>query len=123
MNKVKLLMAATIAIMGIGFAVPAFAACNTAAECINEGVKSTGTTGGKTSIGDIVKTVVNILLYIIGAAAVIMIVIGGIRYVVSQGDSNAISSAKNTILYAVIGLAVALMAYAIVNWVIGAFTK
>lgn len=67
------------------------------------------------------KTVVNTMLFILGIIAVIMIVIGGIRYVVSGGDSSAITGAKNTILYAVVGLVVAILAYAIVNFVITTF--
>ncbi len=58
------------------------------------------------------------MLFVLGAAAVIMIVIGGIRYTVSGGDSSAVKGAKDTILYAVIGVVVALLAYAIVNFVI-----
>lgn len=61
-------------------------------------------------------TVMNILLFIIGAIAVVMLIIGGIRYVVSSGDQNAVTSAKNTILYAIIGLIVAFLAFAAVNF-------
>jgi magnesium-transporting ATPase (P-type) len=68
-----------------------------------------------------IKNIVNVLLFILGAIAVIMIVVGGIRYTTSNGDSSAITSAKNTILYAVIGLVVAMLAYAIVNFIIDAF--
>ena len=64
------------------------------------------------------QIITNVLLFIIGAVSVIMLVIGGIRYVVSGGDQKAVTDAKNTILYAVIGLVVALMAYAIVNFVV-----
>ena len=70
----------------------------------------------------IFNTIVNVLLFIIGAVAVIMIVIGGLRYVLSGGDSNQVQSAKNTILYAVVGVIVALLAYAIINFVVGTFT-
>ena len=69
----------------------------------------------------IFKTVTNVLLFIIGAVAVIMLIIGGIRYTVSGGDSGAVTSAKNTILYAVVGIIVAILAYAIVNFVLGSF--
>jgi hypothetical protein len=62
-------------------------------------------------------TITNILLFIIGAVAVVMLIIGGIRYVVSAGDQNAVTSAKNTILYAIIGIVVAFLAYAAVNFV------
>ena len=69
--------------------------------------------------GGIFETVTNILLFLIGAIAVIMLVIGGIRYVVSGGDQAAVTSAKNTILYAIVGIVVAFLAYAAVQFVIG----
>lgn len=68
------------------------------------------------------QTITNVLLYIIGAISVIMLIIGGIRYVVSGGDSAAVTSAKNTILYAVVGIVVAILAYALVNFVISSFS-
>jgi hypothetical protein len=61
------------------------------------------------------------LLFLLGAVAVVMIVIGGMKYTTSNGDSAAITSAKNTILYSVVGLVIAIMAYAIVNFVVAAF--
>ncbi|HEU0266255.1 MAG TPA: hypothetical protein VFQ70_01370 [Candidatus Saccharimonadaceae bacterium] len=69
----------------------------------------------------IFTTITNVLLYLVGAISVIMIIIGGIRYVISGGDSSNVSAAKNTILYAVVGIIVALLGYAIVNFVIGSF--
>lgn len=74
--------------------------------------------GGQTPI---FKTITNVLLFIIGAVSVIMLIIGGIRYTISQGDSSAVTSAKNTILYSIIGIVVAILAYAAVNFVIGSF--
>lgn len=70
---------------------------------------------------DIFKTITNVLLFIIGAISVIMLIIGGIRYTVSGGDSSAVQSAKNTILYAIVGIVVAILAFAVVNFVIGSF--
>lgn len=70
----------------------------------------------------IFKTITNVLLFLIGAISVIMLIIGGIRYVVSGGDSTAVTSAKNTILYAVVGIVVAILAYALVNFVISSFS-
>ncbi len=67
------------------------------------------------------KTVTNVLLFLIGAISVIMLIIGGFRYVLSGGDSTQVTNAKNTILYAVIGIIVALLAYAIVNFVVSSF--
>ncbi|MEP6710460.1 MAG: hypothetical protein ABJA64_01970 [Candidatus Saccharibacteria bacterium] len=71
----------------------------------------------------IFKIITNVLLFIIGAISVIMLIIGGIRYTVSGGDSAAVTSAKNTILYAIVGIIVALLAYALVNFVIGSFVS
>ena len=76
----------------------------------------------KDGVGDansLVKNVVNIILWVVGILSVIMMVWGGIKYTTSAGDSNKVTSAKNTIIYAVIGLIVSIMAYAIVNFVIG----
>ena len=66
------------------------------------------------------KQITNTILYIVGILAVIMLIIGGIRYVVSGGDSKKVTDAKNTILYAIIGLIICFLAYAIVNFVIAA---
>jgi hypothetical protein len=67
-------------------------------------------------------TITNVLLYVVGAIAVIMIVIGGLRYVLSGGNSEQVTAAKNTILYAVIGIIIAILAYAIIRFVISNFT-
>ncbi len=60
----------------------------------------------------------SLVAILVGVAAVIMIIIGGFKYVLSNGDSNAINSAKNTIIYAVVGLVVAVVAQAIVSLII-----
>ena len=58
--------------------------------------------------------------YIIGGVSVLVIIIGGIRYVTSGGEQAGITAAKNTILYAVVGLVIAILAYSIVHFVISA---
>ncbi len=70
----------------------------------------------------IFRTITNVLLFVLGAISVIMIIIGGLRYVVSGGNATAVTAAKNTILYAIVGVIVALLAYAIVNFVLQSFT-
>ncbi len=69
------------------------------------------------------RTITNVMLYLIGAISVIMLIIGGLRYVVSGGDSSAVQAAKNTILYAVVGIVVAILAYAVVSFVINSFSS
>ena len=68
------------------------------------------------------RTITNVLLFILGAISVIMIIIGGLRYVISGGNSTSVTEAKNTILYAIVGVIVALLAYAIINFVLTSFT-
>ena len=66
----------------------------------------------------IFKQITNVVLYIVGVIAVIMLIIGGIKYVVSGGDAKKVTDAKNTVLYAIIGLIISFLAFAIVNFVI-----
>lgn len=95
-----------------------FAVGVSAQDQVKKGIDNAGGTVNNFNIGTAITNIVNIMLYALGAIAVIMIVIGGIRYTTSNGDSNGIQSAKNTILYAVAGLVVAILAYAIVNFVV-----
>jgi len=65
--------------------------------------------------------ILNIVFLIIGAFAILMIVLAGLKYITSQGDSAKVTEAKNQILYAVIGLIVAASAALVVNFVLGNF--
>jgi hypothetical protein len=99
------------------------ASCTTPQQCASQGANTTtDKSAQKVDLKDRLKDIVNILLFVLGAIAVIIIVIGGLRYVLSGGDANAVKGAKDTILYAVVGLIIALLAYAIVNFVITQFT-
>lgn len=69
----------------------------------------------------VVSQISSILLFIVGIVAVIMIVVGGFRYIISGGDASQVQAAKNTILYALVGVIIAILAYAIVNFVMGVF--
>lgn len=66
----------------------------------------------------IITRATQVVVYVAGIAAVIMVIIGGIRYITSGGDSNSINSAKNTILYAIIGIVVAVIGQALVSFVL-----
>jgi hypothetical protein len=88
------------------------------------GSKSTACSalGGSCNSGDstvkgTIASIIKILFFIVGIVAVVMIIIGGFRYITSNGDSSQIASAKNTIIYALVGLVVAVMAQAIVAFV------
>lgn len=73
--------------------------------------------------GGIVTDITNVLLFLAGALAVVMIIVGGIRYVVSGGKAASVTAAKNTILYAIVGLIIAFLAFAVVNFLLGALTS
>ncbi|SRR6266498_757937 len=68
--------------------------------------------------GGIWNRILTTLTFLTGAVSVLLIVVGAFRYTISGGDQGAITSAKNTILYAVVGLALSVTAYAIVNFVL-----
>jgi fumarate reductase subunit D len=82
-------------------------------EAANSGMTNAGLFGS----GGVVTTVINILLYIIGIIAVIMLVVGGIQDATSAGNEKRITAAKNTIIYALLGLAIAILAWTLVNFV------
>ena len=62
--------------------------------------------------------IINAALFLIGAVSVLMLIYGGIRYTTSGGNATSVKAAKDTILYAIVGIVVALLAFAIVSWVV-----
>lgn len=115
-----LTIATMVMVGGMSMVTSAYACSGT--NCITEGASSAGgTNASPDSLPNLVQTITSVLLYAIGAVSVIMLVIGGFKYVTSNGNAESIKSAKNTILYAIIGIAVAVSAYAIVSWVIKQF--
>jgi len=73
------------------------------------------------SVPAIVKSAINILLYAAGTIAVIVIIIGSIRFVTSEGDPARANKGRDSVVFALIGLVLASVAYAIVNFVLGQF--
>ena len=86
------------------------------------GLNDIGEIGAGNDLTTIVKRVINVAMAVLGVVCVIMLIMGGYNYTMSGGDANKVTKAKNTILYAVIGLVIALLALAIVNFVIGGVT-
>ena len=82
-----------------------------------------GSANVDTKLEDVLKNIVNVIIGIIGFVAVVMMVYGGFLYTTSAGDANKVTKAKNTIMYGLIGLVVALLAFAIVNFVVSNFVK
>ena len=99
--------------LSVSAATPAEEAC--------AGIEAAGgscdASGANDAAGNIVLTIVNVLSWIVGAVAVIMIIIGGFRYIISGGDSTGVTGAKNTILYAIVGLFIVIFAQVIVAFV------
>lgn len=92
---------------------------------LQEGIQAAQGTDVPTALfGDtgIVTTITNVLLFIAGALAVIMLIWGGLRYTISGGNAAAVTAAKNTVLYAIVGLIIAFLAFAAVNFVLSSLT-
>lgn len=89
--------------------------------CAGANLDNTGcvTGQGESQITNAVKTAVNLLSFLVAIIAVIMLIIGGLKYITSSGDSSSTTSARNTIIYAVVGIAVASLAQFIVKFVLG----
>ena len=91
------------------------------ATSVQEGANAARADGMHTElIGDngVFSRITNTVLLIVGLISVIMLVYGGLRYILSGGDSKKVTDAKNTILYAIIGLIISMLAYAIVHFVL-----
>jgi hypothetical protein len=80
------------------------------------------TTEANSKINSILKLVINLFSLVVGVVAVIMIIIGGLRYITSGGESSNVSTAKNTIIYAIVGLVIVALAQFIVHFVLGKVT-
>lgn len=129
----KMLIALTIfaASLGLTLGLPAFVSAQTTTQLKDAACMGAGGTTGCTDSGDpndpnsatsqinrTIATVINVLSVMVGVAAVIMIIIGGFKYITSNGDSGNVNSAKNTILYAIVGLVVVALAQFIVRFVL-----
>jgi len=123
MKKITLFITTLAIVLGISgsFVVSDTAlAVNVFDQCAGNADSAVCKAQGDSATG-MVQTIINLLLYVLGIIAVIMIVVGGIRYTTSNGNASQIKEAKDTILYSVVGLIVAMLSFAIVNFVIGKF--
>lgn len=85
-------------------------------EAIGSGKDCTGNKGG--NLSGVISTIVNVLSIIVGILAVIMIIIAGAKYITSGGDTNKITSAKNALVYAIIGLVIVALSQFMVRFVL-----
>ena len=132
-SMLGMLLAPTLAIAGTAYAQNPD--CNSGAVNI-EGCAGTGACLGTTTancdaqagdantrVNNIITTTINIFSLIVGVVSVIMIIIGGLKYITSSGDSGNVTGAKNTILYAVIGLVVVALSQLIVRFTLSKLTN
>jgi len=83
-----------------------------------QGIGASGSCTNDSQVANVIHAVVSILSLVVGAVAVIMIVLAGFKYITSGGDSGRVSNAKSTLIYALIGVAVAALAQVIVHFVL-----
>lgn len=121
---VSLLSAATLLL--VPMAVPAMASaasiqgnlCGGANLKLDSSTSCASTTQSTSNLDSFIAKLVNVFSVIVGVVAVVMIIFGGFRYITSGGDSGNISNAKNTIIYAIIGLVIVALAQFIVQFVL-----
>lgn len=88
------------------------------AACNGISLGSQGCSSGTSAFGNLLKTVINVLSFIAGVAAIIMIIVGGFNYITSGGEASKTASARNTIIYALVGLVLVVLAQVLVHFVL-----
>jgi Type IV secretion system pilin len=123
-----LVLALGFGVASLAMAGPALAAnaCDPNLLTIDNGAQCAKADSAKDNLfapNGIFATIANTLIFLVGAVAVIFLIIGGLRYVISNGDSKNVTAAKDTILYAIVGIVVAVISFALVQFVINALNK
>lgn len=122
-------LAALVAPALLPVSVSAADTCEGITDCLSDGACAVDDANcdangdAQTKVRDMIKKVINIFSLVIGVVAVIMIILGGFKYITSGGDSGNVTGAKNTILYAVIGLVIVALAQIIVRFVLQTATS
>lgn len=122
MKRIRQFITGAVLLLSFGFALsPAVVhatAVSDACGAISGGTDCTNDTSGGVDLGKVVKAVINIFSVVTGIVAVIMLITSGFKYVTSAGDSNKVTSAKNTIIYALIGVVIVALAQVIVKFTV-----
>lgn len=127
-NKIKLLVLSVLA-MSLFVAPVAVSAATTSTDIQNGLCSGADLKFGSTScsasqadeskqLNNLISKIINIVSVIVAVVAVVMIIVGGFKYITSGGDSSNVTGAKNTILYAIIGLVIVALAQFIVKFVL-----
>ncbi|MFI5271285.1 MAG: hypothetical protein ACHQT9_04545 [Candidatus Saccharimonadales bacterium] len=125
-HKIKVILPTLLILFTLGtqtvFPAVTFACgdgSNSPKQNVLSGVDQAGTNCSGSGVFHVISDVVNILSIVIGAAAVLMIVISGFKFVTSSGDSAKVASARSTLIYALVGVAVTALAQLLVHFVLG----
>lgn len=129
MKKLMTKLIASVGVLGL-LLVPALVPATVSAQqadiqqnlCAGANFSTTDTTcdeaGAEESVNTIITTVINIFSLVVGFVSVIMIIIGGFKYITSGGNDASVAGAKNTILFAIVGLVIVALAQVIVRFVL-----
>lgn len=115
MKIISALIVAIMSCLWVGTAVQAYDPLKEG--CAHSPTSSLCTAQGE-DVNESITNITNTMLFLLGAVAVISIIIGGFMYATAAGDAGKVKNAKNTILYSVIGLVVALLAWGIVSFTV-----
>lgn len=131
MNNLKRIIFTTMAALGLALPVAVPVAAQDINQNLNCGANlsfdgancDTNPDAAGEAVDNIVENVINVISLAVGVIAVVMIIIGGMRYITSSGESGNVTGAKNTIMYAVVGLVVVALAQIIVRFVVQKSTE
>ena len=121
-NKLASLSAVGVAAFAITTSYVTSIVTAAPADELRKGANQTEADGG-TSVEGAITTITNVAFFLIGVVSVLMIIWSGFRYITSNGDASTVKSAKDTLLYSIVGLIVALLGYAIVAFVVNTFSN
>lgn len=123
LKKIGLLVASIVVVLSVAAPASSFALFGGAKSAACQGLSMNGTTTdecatGTSTVNGVLRVIVNVFSAIVGIIAVIMIIVAGLKFITASGDSSAVASARSTLLYAIIGLVVAVLAQVIAHFVI-----
>lgn len=124
MKHIRLFVATLAVVLGLaGGVVPVVATAastpqETVCTTLGSNANCSKTPDGSVGLNSVVSATINILSIIVGIVAVIMIMLAGFKYITASGDSNKISSAKNTLIYAIVGLVIVALSQSLVKFVL-----
>ena len=105
-----------------GNSTPIVFHAKTSADCASAGtLASDPDVCNGNDLNTTIKMIINGVIFAVGMVAVVMIILGGVNYATSQGDPGKVKKGKDTIMYGIIGLVIAILAFAIINFVLGIF--